>query len=447
MESSKKITTNETKLLQNVFTMRRELLQQILDETRNIDTECGYPAAITTSDYQAMFDRAGFATRVVKLMPEECWNVTPEIVEDEDAKETKFEKAWKDLSKEFKVFKYLHRLDVLSGIGRFGLLLIGLGDGKKLHEPVDGAKHKLMYLKPLSESVIGIKATETDVSSPRFGKPTIYTLKTENLDGEALTGELEIHWTRVIHVAENLQTSETFGTPRMKTVYNYLLDMKKMIGGSAEMFYRGGFPGLAFEINPERTTPLSDEEKKGIREEFENYSNRLQRFLAVQGVTTKSLQVQVASPKAHFEILLKTIGIALGIPYRLLLGSEEAKLAGSQDSKVWNRRVRKRQEDHCTPEILQQFIDKLILFGILPAPKAYEVKWASLDEQDPKDEAVIIKDKTEAIAKYVQAGAYELIPPRQFLTEVMHFTDEQAETFLAEAAEWVDDSVNEDDLE
>ncbi len=442
-------------LLYNAFTLRRELLQKILDETRDMDTECGYPSAIKVSDYQAAFNRNGIGTRIVKLMPEECWSVTPEVVENEESTKSEFEKIWKELCKKFQIFNCLFNLDVLSGIGRYGVLLIGIDDGKKLIEAVDGidlktgemtsqSKHNLMYLRSFSESSLDVKAKETDVSSPRYGKPTIYRLKLENIEGVAGATELGMHWTRVIHVAEDLYESVIFGTPRMKIVYNYLLDVKKMLGGSAEMFWKGGFPGLTFEINPERTTALTDVEKKEIKEEFEDYSNHLQRYLALTGVKAKSLQTQVASPKEHFEVQLKAIGIALGVPYRLLLGSEEAKLASTQDAKTWSRRVTKRQVSYCTPVIIRSFVDRLIAFGILPL-KEYEVTWPSLDELDPKDKALITKDKTEAITKYVTAGAEVLIPPHQFLTHVMGFTDEQADVFLKEAETWNDDGEPKED--
>ncbi len=449
---------SETKLLFNAFTMRRELLQRILDEVRDLDTECGYPATVKASDYQKMFDRDGIGTRVTKLMPEESWNIAPEIIENEDSEETEFEKAWKELSEEHRFFHYLLRLDVLSGIGRYGLLLIGINDGKKLNEPVEGIdlktgkassnlKYKLTYLRPLSETVVIVKTKETDITSLRYGRPVTYAFVTENLDGEASPSELVIHWTRVIHVAENKMTSEIFGTPRMQIVYNYLLDIKKLLGGSAEMLWRGGFPGIAFEVNPERTTALTADEKKDLRAEFENYSNHLQRYLALTGVTAKSLDMQVADPQSHFEIQLKAVGIALGIPYRLFLGAEKAELASSQDVKVWNRRVKHRQMTYCDPEILRPFIDRLIAFGVLPTPEKYVLKWESLDALDPKDQAEVSKSRTEAIAKYVSVGADSLIPPQQFLTAVMGFTNEEAEAFLKEAAAWNDDSVDEGDLQ
>ena len=35
----------------------------------------------------------------------------------------------------------------------------------------------------------------------------------------------------------------------MQRSYNRLLDARKILGGSGEMFWRGGFPGYSFEVN------------------------------------------------------------------------------------------------------------------------------------------------------------------------------------------------------
>jgi len=453
------LTTNEQALLANAYTLRRELLQKILDETRDMDTECGYPLNISIGDYQTFFKRHGIANRVNKIMPEECWNVTPEIVESESENESVFEKEWKALVKEFHIFQYFSRLDILTGIGRYGALLVGINDNKKLNEPVEGidlktgkgskrkTKRTLLYLKPLSEAMLTINKKVTDVTSPRFGLPELYSLKLENVEGAIAGDEILIHWTRVIHVAENKGCSEVFGVPRMEPMWNFLLDIKKLLGGSAEMFWRGAYPGMAFEVNPERKTALTTTEATALREEFDNYSNKLQRYMALVGVTAKSLAVQVASPKDHFDVILKAIGITLGIPYRLLVGSEEAKLASSTDTATWHRRVKKRQESFCTTEIVEAFINRLIAFGVLTEPKEYDVQWPDLTELDPKDKAIVMKDKTEALSKYVGGGCQVMIPPFQFLTLVMGFDDDVATKFIEEAEDFNDDAINEEEIE
>ena len=449
------------KMLQNAFILRQSILSEISsDDTRNIDEECGYPTTLSIADYQKVYNRNGIGTRVVNLWPEECWSVLPKITEDEEAEDTEFEKALDEIEKEFQLNNVWYRLDVLSGIGRFGALLIGVTDGKKLNEPIDGVdlktgkiktplKLKLAYIKPLSENALIVKKSVTDQTSPRFGQPEMYALSDIEI-GDGLTStEVGVHWTRVIHITDNKGVSDTYGVPRLQPVYNYVVDCKKLLGSSAEMFWKGGFPGIAFEVDKERTTKLTTDEKTALRSEFTDYSNHLQRFMALVGVTAKTLEVNIESPAEFFLVQLKAIGIALNVPYRKFLGTEESKLAGADDSKDLNRRITRRQNGHVTSSIVRATIDRFIGLGILPEPKnkTYEVTWPSLEELDPKIQAEIAKSITEAIAKYMTSGADTLIEPMSFLTKVLNFTDEEAEAIISETDSFVDDQIDEGKLQ
>jgi hypothetical protein len=427
------------------YTLRRELIQKIVDETRDIDQECGYPTSVVVADYKTLYDRNAIASRIIDLMPEECWVESPEVIESEQTQESKFEKAWKELEKEHSIFNVLERLDKLSGIGRFGILLLGLNDGGQLKEEVTSKSDmKLIYLRTFSENAIRVKAKDNDSTSPRYGQPAVYALKTENVEGVDTGAEVDINWTRCIHVMPSEFESRVYGTPRMQSTYNNALDIKKLMGGAAEMFWKGGFPGYAFKLNPDRTTPLTTDEKSDLKEEFENFSNRLQRYFAMVGVDVQSLEMQVADPASHFKTQLQMIAIALGVPYRIFMGTEEAKLASSQDVKIHNKRVKKRQISHCTVNIIRPFIDRLIEYGVLETEE-YVVKWPDVDTIDPKDEAQIAKDRTEAMSKYFTSGMQEIMGPHQYLTLELGYTSEEAEDILKEAEDFVDDTEPEED--
>lgn len=423
-------------MLMNATTIRREILQKLLNPGRNINFECGYPDRLDISDYKGMFDREGVAARVVGLFPEESWALLPTIYENEESEETEFERVWEDLNKKFHLLHYLHRIDVLSGIGQYGLLLMGINDGKELSESVDGIdlatgavatqkKYELLYLKPFDESILTIKANENDVRSPRFGYPTMYNIDFEDVSAAGTLKKKEVHWTRILHVADNRTTSEILGTPRMKPVYNRLLDLRKIVGGSGEMFWRGAFPGFSFEVNPDLRDATIDQ--AAIKKEFEKYSAGLQRYLALTGVTAKSLSPQVADPMSHVKTQIMNIAIALGVPWRIFMGSEEAKLASTQDKDAWNKRVAKRQESYLTPMLVRPFVDRLIIYGVLPQPKEYFIDWPDLSAPTDKEKAEVAKSKTEAFAKYVGGNVDGLIAPKEFLMMIMNMTEDEAD--------------------
>ncbi len=144
---------------QNVLTSRIEAIQQLLmDRRRNLEDECGYPRldeSINVEIFRQLYDRDSIANRVVSVLPKESWQVQPLVYEREEGDEqTPFEKAWDELGTQLTqdgssyykqeegspIWEYLCLADILSGIGHFGILLLGIDDGKNLMEPVDGVE-------------------------------------------------------------------------------------------------------------------------------------------------------------------------------------------------------------------------------------------------------------------------------------------------------------------
>lgn len=420
-------------LRMNKSLYRSQVLRDMLNEgDRSIDKECGYPDNVSVEDYLKIISRNGLASRANDILPSESWSVKPIVRETKDADATEFEKAWEKLVLDADVYNYLYRADVLSGVGSYGILLLGTSSGT-LKTPLTKAD-ELLYLKPFSEVSVDISQSEDNPNSPRFGKPTLYqvTVNATSEEPEPADGvKLMVHHTRVIHLADNRLSSDIFGVPRLQTVYNYLLDIKKILGGSGEMFWKGGFPGYSFEVNNDADGAELD--PSTIKEEMELYSNGLQRYLAISGVSAKSLAPQVADPQNHVTTNVKAIAMALGIPYRIFLGTEEAALASSQDKSTWNTRIRKRQEGYLSPLVLRPFIDRLMDVGILPEVESYTIEWPDLNSPTDKDKAEIAKLRTEALGDYVQRDVSMVLSPKQFLHQIMDMDIELVDSILAES--------------
>ena len=415
----------QTKMLgmvNNSISDRTQLISQLYGGTgKDLNTSCGYPTSINPENYAAMYAREGLAARVVDVWPEECWSEPPVVYEDEQPnKETEFEKAWGTLDKEHNVISLMSRVDMLSGIGRFGILLIGVDDGKALSEPIEGVPldgtttgggtpKKLLYLRPFAESVIQVTTLEADSASPRFGLPVLYSI-TFN-DGEH-SFSAYVHWHRVLHFADGREMSEVYGTPRMQKSFNRLMDAQKILGGSGEMFWKGAFPGLSFETTGE--DPELDVDS--VRKEMTAYMNGLQRYLAFKNITTKSLAPQAVSPVDHLQAQLDAIAIGEGIPKRILFGSERGELASSQDAKAWNRRLGKRQHGYITPFIIRIVVDRFLMLGILPWVEVYFVRWPDLNTQTDQERADVAKAWAEALSKYVAGDVDSAVPLAEFLS-------------------------------
>lgn len=325
----------------------------------------------------------------------------------------------------------MRQLDILSGIGHFGVMLIGFEDGAPLDQPVGGGNGLTVgYLRPLDNSVVSISNFVTDATNPRFGLPEFYEIgfnvSTNNevtiqTDPEARTVQrTKVHWTRVVHAIDHARNSPVFGEPRMKRVFNYLTDLEKVLGGSAEMFWRGGFPGIALESQPGLTEKI-EFDQEATKQMMDKYMNGLQRYLALVGMSARTLEVQISDPKNFWEAQMRAIATSLAVPWRVFLGSEAAQLASDQDSTNWNARINARRKYRTNSNIIRPFINRLIEYGVVRPPKdnRFKIKWDDLNMPTDLDRAKVADMVTKAIGTYVQTGADVVLPIREFFTEVI----------------------------
>lgn len=435
-------------LVLNSMMSSRALLAAQMDPSRSrqltTDAECKYPEKLILGDYQRMWNRFGVARRVVSLEAEECWSDDPDVYESNDPGETPWEEALQDLLDRFQLWSVLEEADILSGIGCYSIILFGLNDGKDLSEPIEQmvatsnvasnpgenkpktpGNYQLLYLKVFPEGdavestaesfnrgVATIKEVEKDPKSPRYGKPTRYTITYPK------GSSVDIHWTRVLHVSESELS-------RLHDVYNDLLDFKKVGGGSAEMYWRGAFPGISFEVLPEFIEAGGQLDVESLRDEFTKYTEGLQRFLALTGVKANVLTPTVVDPQPQITSIIKRISIAKNCPTRVFEGSEQGQLASGQDTKRWNKRMNRRRLRYCTPRLIRPLIDALMTYGALPTVKQYFVDWVDLNGATTKEQGDEAKVVVETIAKYLQAGLDDLIEPSFFFAHVMKWDAER----------------------
>jgi len=438
-KTKKKLTEKQQLSVRNMFmnalTTRSNLIREQLDPRRQLDVDCGYITDPTAADFDDMYTKEGFAKRAVHIIPDESWQVDPEVFEVEGGEATVFEKAWEQVLVDNDLFSIMHRIDKLSGIGRFGVLLLGLDDGLPLDQPVISKNgRQLTYLRVFDESVITIARSDPDVTSPRYGQPVMYSISFEDTTEGNTTKNLKwVHYTRCVHIADNRRMSDVLGVPRMRDVFNRLQDLRKLLGGSAEMFWQGAFPGLSFEVDSAMLEAgAADIDTDALKEAMQDYVNGLQRWFSTAGVSVKSLAPQVADPESHITQQLKAIAIALGIPYRVFTGSEEGKLAGGQDAKAWAGRIKQRQNKYLTPYLVRPVVQALVDVGALPEPAEINVSWPDMLTPSEQEKADVIKTQTEAMKTYVQGGVDMLVPEEVYLTEFMKLDPELIEKILVE---------------
>lgn len=426
-----------------------------IDPRRNFGEECGWPERIATKDYFDMHERNDYANRVNTIYPDECWAVAPDVYETDRPRNTDFEKdvlammehdeEGVPVDPETNLRLYWHMADIRSGIGGHGGLLYGIDDGRKLREPAAGLdpvtgvmdearpeKRRLLFLRALDEQQLWIEQKDASTNSPRFGKPTLYRVTIQ----DPVTGssyQEHVHWTRIIHLADG---GEVHGVPRTRVVFNRLLDVLKIMGGGAEMFYQGGFPGLAFTLDPKMIEGGNFEiDEDAIEEQMWLYANRLQRYLDLSAYQVKSLAPNIADPKGNLEGQLQAIATAIGVPLRILLGAEQAQLASGQDVRTWNRRLTRRQNHYLTPKMIRPTIDRLIAVGIIRPPKkglrAYKVAWPDVNMPNADEQSTVADRIASAMMKYVQGKVWKVMQPSDWLRLIIGRTQGEVDVIIA----------------
>jgi hypothetical protein len=361
---------------------------------RNWNEALGYApsATLKTADYRERYDRDSMAGRVVDAFPDATWRGTGgEILEDEDPETiTKFEQAWMDLAQRLHVWSFFRRADVLAGLGRFSVVLIGApGD---LQSPLTRVSaEQIAFLSTYGEEDVEIKTWENDANNPRFGFPVLYSFK--RLTGDSKQVAKDVHWTRVIHVADGLLDDNVFGQPRLKRVWNDLDDLMKVKGGGSEAFWIRANQGLQFDID--KDLKPDPKEKEAMKDEVDEYVNNQRRIIRTRGVTVNTLGSDVADFSNNASTIHASISAGCKVPLRILLGSERGELASTQDRDNWTERVQDRRDDYAGPLVVRQLVDRFILVGALPKPTQYDVHWPAVN--DLTDE-----QKVNIAAKYAE---------------------------------------------
>jgi hypothetical protein len=458
------------RLTTNQPATRRKIATTLLDRRRDINDECGWPHEEPTAhEYKDLYDRNAIAGRVVECLPKESWQVTPWVYESSDTNVvTDFERAWDALGSSLRgkswfkeeqgslIWDYLMRADILSGIGQYGVILLGFDDGQTdLSQPVlPKPGMKLLYMRVFPESLAPVTSWDTNDYSPRKGMPLTYMItyndpKDRQSGIGVTTATRTVHYTRIVHIADNLGSSEVLGMPRMRQVLNNILDCQKVTGGSAEMYWQGALPGISIETLPQLGGDV-EVDVDSLRDSMELFFNGLQRYLQLTGQTAKTLAPTVVDPSPQVAIQIEQICIKLGIPVRIFKGSERGELASTQDDDAWNDRLVHRENLYLTPRVIVPVVDRLIWAGVLPEPQSdpdtgeeggYCVEWPDLTSRSDTEKADVAVKRTSAMAQYVQSGAEQLMKPLDFLVHILDFSEEEAEAILTTLEESMQETV------
>lgn len=416
------------------------------DGERDLYDALGYPTNIGFRDYYNKYKRQDIAKAVIDRPVAASWKGDIQVVDEVGAKKTKFEKSWAKLYKDVGMKNIFMRVDRLASIGRYGVLLLGLNDVKQENgfmNPVRKNKNlKLLYVKPLSEASAKVSEFETNQTNRRYGMPKYYTVTfdMENQGNVGANGSVGrsfvVHHSRIVHITEDILENEVYGTPKLEALYNRLIDLEKLVGGDAEMFWRGARPGYVGKVDPDYQ--MGTEERADLKAQIEEFEHNLKRVLVNEGVDYHSLAQQIADPSNHVDVQIQLISAVTGIPKRILTGSERGELSSAQDKQEYISFTTGRREEVNEPYIMRPFIDKLVEYGLVTPPKdgEYEVVWDKLFSLSDQEKIEVGKQRAISLREYSQNPvAQYLLPYKSFLDLLMGLDNLQIERIITERNE------------
>lgn len=393
------------------------------DGKRDVDEALGYQSTLAPSDYRLRYERNEMAGCIVDCFPIACWRGGGELVEDDDPEVvTTFEEQFFELADRLEIWPRLMRSDILAGLGRYAILVIG--DGQPLDKELRQMRRPedVLFLSVYAEEHAEVSELVTDVKDPRYGRVKFYTCSNvlpELSNGAKASGtSVKVHYSRVVHIADGLLDDDVYGQPRLRRVWNRLDDLVKVVGGGSEAFWQRSQQGLQLDLDKE--IQLDEDGKTALQDEVDEYLHGLRRVMRTQGVKVNTLGSDVANFQPQVDSILTLIAGGTRIPKRILTGSEQGELASSQDKTNWDERVQDRRENFCGPGIVRQLVDRLIDHGALTEPKdGYVVRWPEIENMDEMARANIALRYAQANKQNADSGLDPIITTNEIRDSVL----------------------------
>lgn len=393
-----------------------ELWGETFGGRRDVFKTLGYKRRLRYRDYKARYDRDSVAGRIVDVPAHYTWRSPPTIV-DSAGLNGDFAKAWIELDRRLHCFASLEKLDRISGIGRYGTMLIGTAKGSSDLEkplPMMSGQEDVLYLSIFSEGSAQVVELEGDPRNERFGKPSFYRVDlTRGLargrSGVSVSGKditklsfQRIHWSRMIHAAECIDEDEVFGTPRLQRVWNAMDDLVKCVGGSAEAFWRVADRGMQIDVDKDMN--WNPEDKADLETQIQEYTDDFRRIFRTRGVKVTPFGSDAVNPRGVFSVVSSLLVGTTGIPLRILFGPERGVYSLAEERAGFLAQITDRQIGHGEPNLLRQFLDRLIKFGAMvkPAGGLYQAIWPDLLKPSEVESSQTARNYAEAAMNFTK---------------------------------------------
>jgi hypothetical protein len=454
---------------------RESIYMDQYDGKRDLYSALGYVEDPQYRHFRARYERTDVAPAIVDKLPQKAWS-RPTIRDPASGdEESDFEEAVNDFLRgrytEEDPVKVMERATRMERLGNFSLVFIGFNDEAVLDEVddeedgVDALEREvdessldemdpseaISYITPYDQARVDLDMVDwvdEDPTDPRFGKPRSYQV---DLGENRPTAQ--IHWSRLIHVVGKVFDNELKSPSVLKRSLNRVDDIEKILGGSAEGYWRAAYQGMVIsppEINGKQTD--FDDSGEELHKQIERYINNFSREIFT-GADIDTIDANVEDPTGHLESQYADISAGHDIPQSILMGNETGERATQEDREMWHERVGDFRTDYCSPDVLRPVIERLIQYGVFPEPEggihSYKIEWPPLDEMSEQERANVIQTVSNAINTGTGGEPQLAVTMEEFRENVLGWKpDRGAETegdSQLEAADPEDLTLDEDD--
>lgn len=347
------------------------------DTLHNIYLDFGYPGTLKFSNFWNMYRRFGIAKNVVELPVDTGWITPPTVTAS-----AQFLKEFEILNKRIGVWKRLKALDTRQRVGRYAGMFMRVRDGLTPDQPLDSqlnGESALTDMTPLYESQLEVIETDTNPNSDTFGEPILlqYSQSVTGNRNEETRSTITIHASRIVFAAEDADDGTIYGIPALEPVYNSLMDLRKIIGGGGEGFYKNAAQNIVFDLKDGASAITYKDKLDDFNEQFDEFSrDRMRRSMWTPGMEAKTLESDLIGNKEFFEAALSDVSGGSKIPATIIIGKQTGRLASDEDSRHFLSTVMSRRENHQT-DVIRDVFDWCIEYGVLPSSD-YELEWDDL---------------------------------------------------------------------
>lgn len=368
--------------------------------------EYGFPEQVTYENLYALYRRGGIAHGTVEKLVGKCWQTNPEIIEGDDADESKDETAWeKNTKKVFtkRLWRAFAEADRRRQVGRYAGILLHINDSRTWDQPVFRGKS----LKKVTIAWAGsltVSEWVTDQKSADYGQPKQWKY-VESLPNGG-TNQRFVHPDRVFILGDYSNDAIGFLEPG----YNACVSLEKVEGGSGESFLKNAARQLNVnfekEIDFNNLASLYGVSIDELQDKFNEVAGEMNRgndvLMTTQGATVAPLVTAVADPSATYNVNLQTFAASVDIPVKVLVGMQTGERASTEDQKYFNARCQSRRGDLSFE--IEDFSDKLIELKIIDAVSEKTVIWDDLNEQTGTEKLANAKTMAEINQTFQGSG-------------------------------------------